>query len=178
MNWYTSDTHFGHSKVIEFCKRPFKDVQEMDHEMIRRWNAVVKDGDTIWHLGDFAFCGAIRASEILSQLKGQKILIRGNHDHWKPEKYKRLGFFEVYDLQVTPNFLMSHFPYIGEEIDKRKFEQQLEDKGDWLLHGHVHCSWKNKKRMINVGVDQWSFAPVGEKELLDLMQATQTTEGE
>lgn len=170
MNWYTSDTHFGHKAVIQYCDRPFSSVEEMDAEMIRRWNAIVDDGDTIFHLGDFAFCGAVRTAEILSQLKGQKILVRGNHDHWKPVKYKRLGFFEVYDLQVNPNFMMSHYPYKGEEFDDRKFEKQLVDTGDWLLHGHVHRGWKTKKRMINVGVDVWSFAPVSEQEVKNIME--------
>lgn len=169
MRWFTSDTHFGHKSVIDYCARPFTSVSEMDAELIRRWNAIVGINDTVFHLGDFSFCGALRTAEILSQLNGQKILIRGNHDHWKNEKYKRLGFFEVYDLQVTPEFLMSHFPYVGEEIDDRTFSGQLEDKGDWLLHGHVHCAWKTKKKMINVGVDQWDYAPVSEDQIRELV---------
>lgn len=170
MNFYTADTHFGHKNVIESCGRPFSSVDEMDAEMIRRWNVVVGKDDTVFHIGDFAFCGAIRVAEILSQLNGQKILIRGNHDHWKEAKYQRLGFFEVYDLQVNPNFTMSHFPYLGEEIDERKFDKQLTDEGGWLLHGHVHNSWKVKKKMINVGVDQWSFAPVSYDEIMGLIE--------
>ena len=36
--WVTSDTHFGHAKVIEYCDRPFNDIHEMDRELIKRWN--------------------------------------------------------------------------------------------------------------------------------------------
>lgn len=165
LNWFTSDTHFGHKGVIEYCKRPFSSVEEMDAEMIRRWNLLVKDGDHIFHLGDFSFCGAIRTAEILSSLKGRKVLVQGNHDHWKPEKYIRLGFQEVKPWIQFNDFLLSHYPYKGEELDDRKFGGQFEDNGGWLLHGHVHCGWKTKKKMINVGVDQWDFAPVSEEEI-------------
>lgn len=169
MNFYTSDTHFGHKKVIDYCNRPFSSVEEMDAELIRRWNVLVKPEDTVFHLGDSFFCGAIKTAEILSHLNGQKILIRGNHDHWKDDKYKRLGFFEVYDFKISHKFSMSHFPWKGEEEDERKFDEQLEDDGGWLLHGHVHNAWKTKKKMINVGIDVWQYAPVSEEEILKII---------
>lgn len=42
--FFTSDNHFGHEKVIQFDGRPFSSVEEMDTEMIRRWNAKVGKG--------------------------------------------------------------------------------------------------------------------------------------
>ena len=39
--YFTSDNHFGHEGVIRFDNRPFASVEEMDAEMIRRWNAKV-----------------------------------------------------------------------------------------------------------------------------------------
>ena len=49
-----ADTHFGHKRVIEFeaAARPFATVEEHDAELVRRWNAVVKPKDTVWHVGD------------------------------------------------------------------------------------------------------------------------------
>ena len=32
--WFTSDTHFGHAKIIEYCDRPFADVQEMNETLV------------------------------------------------------------------------------------------------------------------------------------------------
>ena len=47
-----SDTHFGHAGVCQFTHpddntvklRPWTDPDEMDEEMIRRWNERVKQG--------------------------------------------------------------------------------------------------------------------------------------
>ena len=38
--WFTSDTHFGHKEIIRFTGRPFASVEEMDRELIRRWNEI------------------------------------------------------------------------------------------------------------------------------------------
>ena len=53
--FFTSDHHFGHAKIIEYCKRPFSSVEEMNQVMIDRWNEVVGPDDHVYHLGDFAF---------------------------------------------------------------------------------------------------------------------------
>ena len=45
--FFTSDTHFGHENVIRFDGRPFASVEEMDAELIRRWNAKVGKGDLV-----------------------------------------------------------------------------------------------------------------------------------
>lgn len=31
-----------------------KDVEEMNEKLIENWNRVVSEGDTVFHLGDFA----------------------------------------------------------------------------------------------------------------------------
>lgn len=176
MNWFTADTHFGHKNVIPYCNRPFASVEEMDAELIRRWNFLVKPDDVVFHLGDFAFCGAIRAGIILSELNGLKVLIRGNHDRgYTDTKWKRLGFYEVKqsDFKTISGapVRMSHFPFAGQEADTRDFSKyQLKDNGGWLLHGHVHEAWKQQDKMINVGVDQWAYAPVSEEEISRILE--------
>ena len=50
--FFISDLHFGHKYVIAFDKRPFKNVQEMEREMIRRWNAKVSPEDHVFVVGD------------------------------------------------------------------------------------------------------------------------------
>ena len=41
VNYFTSDTHFGHKNVIGFCQRPFADVAEMDAD---EYNAIMRAG--------------------------------------------------------------------------------------------------------------------------------------
>ena len=51
--FFTSDLHLGHANVITYDNRPFSSVEEMDEELIRRWNAKVGKGDVVYVLGDF-----------------------------------------------------------------------------------------------------------------------------
>lgn len=192
MRFFTSDTHFGHKHVIDFCKRPFDNVQVMNAEIIRRWNITVKPEDTVYHMGDVSFLGMQDTEKVLRQLNGFKILVRGNHDH-RPSKMLKLGFdlvLESAGMVLTHavqhektkyhRVQLSHYPYYGQYQDThrdgspRDFkERQLVDNGQFLLHGHVHEFWKMKDRMINVGVDQWDFTPVSELEIVELIEIAQ-----
>ena len=53
--FFTSDTHFGHTNIIKYCKRPFNSLEEHDETLIKNWNNKVGENDIIFHLGDFAF---------------------------------------------------------------------------------------------------------------------------
>ncbi len=53
MNYYIADTHLGHENVLKFDNRPFSSVDEMDEILITQWNAVVKDTDDVYIIGDF-----------------------------------------------------------------------------------------------------------------------------
>ncbi len=39
--FFTADTHFGHKNIIEYCQRPFIDVEEMNEAHIDNWNRTV-----------------------------------------------------------------------------------------------------------------------------------------
>lgn len=179
MRYFTSDTHFGHTNIIKYCNRPFADAGEMDRALIENWNAIVKPEDTVYHMGDVAFTSPDRATHILSNLNGYKILTLGNHDR-NGIKMKGWGFDEVHqqlqiELEGGIKANLSHYPYKGTPDDhhKNKFEtKNLKDDGALLICGHVHVSWKSrpgqyKNHMINVGVDMWDYKPVSETQLLE-----------
>ena len=74
--FFTSNTHFCHSRVIAYSDRPFADVAQMNEALVRNWNAVVPKDGIVFHLGDFCF----GTKKVLDQLNGQIHLILGNHD--------------------------------------------------------------------------------------------------
>lgn len=131
----TSDLHFGHKKIIEYEKRPFKDVIEMDCVLIKHWNNIVTDDDIVYILGDFSFYDGIGTNNILKMLKGRKILIIGNHDgkFLKDKQFDRGLFEEIVDRKSIKRnktkIYMSHFPM----ADWNNREQ-----GSIHFYGHLH----------------------------------------
>jgi calcineurin-like phosphoesterase family protein len=182
--YFVSDTHYYHQNVIRYCSRPFEDVEKMNWAMVRIWNEIVQPEDTVYHLGDFSL--ALRPVEIFTPLlNGYKILIAGNHDWVHPSNkksrteekakntrdlYLKFGWDEIHinheiELQSI-KFNMCHLPYKNDSTDTRFEKYRLEDKGEWLICGHVHEKWLKKNRMINVGVDVWDFKPVSVEKLM------------
>ena len=50
MIYFTADTHFFHSNIINLCDRPFKNVDEMNKVLIRNWNSYITELDEIYIL--------------------------------------------------------------------------------------------------------------------------------
>lgn len=174
--YWTSDLHLGHKNIIEYDDRPFGDLYHMHQELIRRWNMVVKNpNDEVWVIGDVAFCKPNKAKEILSQMNGKKILVRGNHDP-SIEKCYKMGFDKVFEEnQVKTKIggqevLVCHYPYHNpEQTDLKYQDRRPKDEGGFLIHGHVHTSWKISDKMINVGTCVWNYAPISDGDLIDIM---------
>ena len=162
MIYFTADTHFGHTNVIDYENRPFVDATEMDFSIIRRWNSVVKPEDTVYHLGDVGFVRKSRLREIVNQLNGTKILIRGNHDT-KPRSMENLGFAAC--LEAAFINVGSHCCYISHH------PILCTAPGSWVIHGHVHSQWKVQKehKRICVSVENWHYTPVSESQLTSIM---------
>ena len=79
--FFTSDTHFNHTNIIKYAQRPYSDAEEMNEDLIKRWNSVVGKNDIVFHLGDFMFGNINRFWEFRSRLNGKIYLIHGNHDY-------------------------------------------------------------------------------------------------
>lgn len=103
-----ADTHFGDESIRKYENRPFKDVVQMDIQLINGWNTEVSDGDEVYVVGDFGANGY--EETILSKLNGTKYLIKGNHDLKSNEEYRRFGFAEVYDYPIILDgfWILSH----------------------------------------------------------------------
>ena len=90
--FFTSDTHFSHFNIIQYATRPFDDIDQMNAEIIRRWNTVVGEDDTVYHLGDVAMGKLEISLAHVTRLNGHKILVAGNHDKcWIGDRAYRKG---------------------------------------------------------------------------------------
>lgn len=184
MEYFTSDLHFWHNNILDYCDRPWDDIPSMNDGLIKNWNDTVDEDDTVYIIGDFSFGGTTKIKSVLDRLVGYKVLILGNHDHGnKNNKWIRFGMDEViYNTHHITIFehevLLNHYPYRGYEIDDRVFDGQLLDNGYFLLHGHVHKAWKVNKRMINVGVDVWDCKPVALPQIVKTIQEIVWAEGD
>ena len=180
--WFTSDQHYFHHNIIRYSKRPFRDVYEMNEELIARHNRVVGPNDLVIQLGDFTMNDKY-AESVFRRLHGHQKLIPGNHDpcyrkhsrwqHWT-EKYLKMGFLEVLqqdEIEIKRHkVLIDHMPYVQDSRHGDKYAAyRPKDQGRWLLHGHIHTMWKVRDRQINVGVDVWNYAPVHIDELAKLI---------
>ena len=180
--FFTSDNHFGHEKVIQFDGRPFSSVEEMDTEMIRRWNAKVGKGDLVYVLGDMIWkTSSDEAPNLIKSLNGQIILIKGNHDrflHNAKAKNALAGIKDYDDICVTledgtkRRCILSHYfipMYNGHRY------QAIH------LHGHSHFTEEadieidiaerlNKQgfqtEIYNVGCMYWNYEPVTLDEII------------
>lgn len=171
--FFTSDTHFWHSNIIKYCNRPFMDIEEMNEEIIKRWNDKIENDDLVFHLGDFAFCGPSQYKILLERLNGKITLVLGNHD-WRniKEGYmsKFNGIYQQLRIKVDDQRIyLNHFPFLCYEGSWR---------GVWQLFGHVHSGPYNnggglddpRLKMLlpgqyDVGVDNNNFTPISYKEL-------------
>lgn len=176
--FFTSDTHFGHINILNFCKRPFSSVEEMDEAIITNWNNKVGKDDLVFHLGDFAFATNKRWQDLICKLNGKIILVLGNHDivRW-PGDYT-MNLFERVENQIMLKIdnkykvYLNHFPFLCYDGVYRNPQDCTIQ-----LHGHVHerigDTGKDKDRLkyrfpyqYDVGVDNNNFTPISWEEIL------------
>ena len=174
--FFTSDTHFYHDNIINFCGRPFKNVEVMNETLIANWNSVVGPDDIVFHLGDFCLGGSAEWTNILNRLNGKIYLIVGNHDI----KNLRQGYY-------------SHFEHIAMQMHIEVGKQKIylnhcpflcyggAYRDTWQLFGHVHTSKQNtgidapRLHMLfptqyDVGVDNNNFTPVSFEEVKRIIE--------
>jgi calcineurin-like phosphoesterase family protein len=138
-----SDTHFGHMGVCKFMRndgvtklRPWDSAEEMDEEMVKRWNETVKPTDKVYHLGDVVINR--KALKTLSRLNGDKVLIRGNHDIFRDDEYREY-FRELRAYHIMNGMILSHIPI--HEASLGRFGVNI--------HGHLHANRVKKPRGVD-----------------------------
>lgn len=177
--WFISDTHFFHTNILKFLDNKgqlfrgniFKNTEDMNEYMVKKWNEVVGENDYVYHLGDVTFRYDGVFNNLMSRLKGKKRLIIGNHDKiWNPSLQK---WFEKADLWkgfsekqtgVKYGFTASHFPMQ---------QKQLRD-GSFNVHGHVHQNESPEEHQINVSVEVIDYTPVHIDSIIEKIKQKQS----
>lgn len=182
--FFISDYHIGHKNIMKYDGRPFADLDEMHHELIKRWNAVVGDDDIVYYLGDLAFCRDETIKWFLSSLRGEINYIIGNHD--KMRSIAKLGRFnKIYEYgteifikdddiksarhsQGYQQIILSHYPILS---------WNRAHYGSFHLHGHCHGSMMKDpnykffydRKVMDVGCNLLDYTPASYQQIKEVM---------
>lgn len=129
--WLTTDTHFGHDRMLELENRP----KGFEDKILQGYSQL-QEGDMLVHLGDFC----IGQDELWHQrffkalpYNNTTVLVRGNHDSKSDEWYYNHGWDFVCDSFSLNKFgkkiLFTHIPVL--------YEKELFDVN---IHGHLHSN--------------------------------------
>ena len=158
--WIWSDHHFNHLKVIEYSKRPFKDVNEMNAALISNYKETVSEGDICIFVGDLYFKSDEDFKRDISHHfnKTYNIFIVGNHD-FKKKEVKDIDFDEIHlllDFYLNnERIIITHYPFYLENFEFKN------------IHGHIHNNKSPKENQINVSVEVVDYRPI---ELINILK--------
>ena len=175
MVFFTSDPHFYHDKDFVWQVRGFKNIDEMNAEIVRRWNERVMPDDDIYVLGDLTLGNIDAGIALIATLNGKLHIMRGNHDtDKKVERYLELpNVIEVKYADVLKYgkavFWMGHYPTITANYD---------DDKPWAKHvvclfGHTHQEqpfYNDNPYMFNVGMDAHNCTPISIEEIIETIR--------
>lgn len=187
IDWFYSDPHFGHAKILEYEHRIFPDVETMNMTMVALYNQRVQPGQVCLFMGDVFLTSFKEAAKLMEQLNGIKLLILGNHDR-SAKRMAELGFIVLEGgviLSMAGRAVrVSHYPYWSgpedrhgrgidlteERIEAMKKSHPVRRPGEALLHGHIHGRTRRRDNAINLSADAWGYAPVSWGQVENLVR--------
>lgn len=163
----TSDTWFGRPQILQIANRlQFKDVNDMNKQLIKNWNSVVKKNDIVFHLGNFAW-DPQTARQVLNKLNGTIYFLIGSSDEAFLDIQHEFENVSVLEDQIVelPQYdaVICHYPL---EVWNGK------DSGTIHFHGHTVYSHKTDlyaMNRINACTDFWSYTPVKYSTIKDFI---------
>ena len=182
-----SDTHFCHINCLKYeSKRMIykdKGFSSFEDMIIHNWNSVVSDDDVVIHLGDVFLSVGRYLSEnniemnrkdymmkLMSELKGEKYLVLGNHDNrFTNSFFKRIGFEDVYDFLILDDtYLLTHYPLVKHDYQSKNEKLWIDElekvvnrnNVEYVIHGHTHSKNVGLKNHFNVSVENIDFTPI------------------
>jgi calcineurin-like phosphoesterase family protein len=169
--YLTSDEHYSHKKILQYQKRPFASLQEMNQELVLRHNSVVKENDVVIHVGDFSFGKAQHFYRTAMSLNGTHFFMDGSHD------WSLRDFFAGKEDPALPSVIqpgwetklfllpkLFEFTFRGEKIVLCHYAMQkwwASHYGSYHFYGHSHGKESNRlPNSRDIGVDTTNFYPI------------------
>jgi calcineurin-like phosphoesterase family protein len=159
-----ADQHFGHEAILGFKRddgtplRDFASVDDMDWHMIRRYNQVIRNEDTVYFLGDVTM-NTKHLERVMPILPGRKILVRGNHDTGKLSQYSK-WFTDARACDIKDGVILTHIPIHPDCMSRWRGN----------IHGHLHHRHLPDARYVCVSVEQTGYAPMLLDKALALLE--------
>ena len=156
-----ADHHFGHHAIMEYCKRPWTNVDKMDRDLVKLHNSIVTPTDTTFFLGDVTLRGAENIQwlrRIIHSMNGRKILVFGNHDQMHYWHYLEAGFESChtsYELDGPSFIAMAHDPCVAQDPSRL-----------WIC-GHLHnVAFSAPTHICIVSVELTDYKPVALNDII------------
>lgn len=166
--FFCSDYHFGHEKPYteftrpdgSFLRHEFANADAGDEAMIDRHNAVVRDNDRVYMVGDICFHK--KHLYKVGQMRGRKVLIKGNHDLLEAQDYLQY-FDDIRGVHQFSGMVITHIPIHPGSLAR------------WGLNVHGHLHWNQvmmpresdgpDERYFNVSVERINYTPISLEEI-------------
>lgn len=167
--FFCSDHHFHHANILTFTRsdgvtplRVFDTVSHMNEHMVNSHNSVVRPGDKVYFLGDVTMGRSAESLEILARMNGEKVLIKGNHDHHKAAQYLQY-FKDIRGVDIhIKGFVLSHVPLHPDCLERWGIN----------IHGHLHSNVVLRQlskipdpRYVSACVEQINYTPISLEEI-------------
>lgn len=189
-NFFTSDLHVGHKRIMEYCPRSRAiaggDMDSMKQLILDGINGKVTREDDLYILGDLSFTTRVReVEEFLMAINARQLhLVVGNHDQITTGSRKLLNYFDSVshykEIKIGDDrIIMMHYP-----IESWNHMNH----GAYHLHGHTHS--RNDKsntdehrgklqyfaRRFDVGVDsRYDLSPWSWEEIKEYVANRETS---
>jgi len=181
MNYFTSDWHLGHQKMLNGLRgNIFSSVEEHDNTIINNIIETLSPGDNLFFLGDaFWKYSSKEVEQVMIKFKKHKINIHwilGNHDKVSWTKYGCVKWFgQMKDISIDKQFItLSHYPMLV--YNKSHYSA-------WLLYGHIHKNdntWDIMKddlilenylgKSLNVNVELYDYKPLSFLQIREILK--------
>jgi len=182
--FFIGDLHLGHKNVLKYDNRPFKDINEMQVELIKNWNSVVGENDIVYYLGDLSFGSDSLVKWFISSINGEINFIIGNHDKIRDiRKFGRFANIYEYGTEI----------FVKDDDDNNKSSRNSDGYqqivllhypllswnrahyGSWHLHAHSHGKLMQEmpdyynRKVMDVGCSCIDYTPISYQEVKKTM---------